>query len=107
MVSDPDRQELYTPEFLAEERHLMRNMAVLFERAGNRLERFQRWVRRELETKGCVKVDDAYFDRRISYREGYRRLHDAMMRVPGFIYKFNEEDYLENQVKIDPTEMMV
>ncbi|RLM58836.1 hypothetical protein C2845_PM18G11090 [Panicum miliaceum] len=78
-----------------EERHLMRNMAALFERAGDRLERFQRWVRCELHTKGCVEVDD-YFDRRISYCEGYRKLHDAMMRVPGFIYKYNEED-LENQ----------
>ena len=91
MMSDPDRLEVYTPELLAEERHLMRNTAALFEHAGDRwLERFQRWVRQELQTKGCVKVDDAYLDHAISYRKRDKKLHDAM-RVLGFIYKFNDE----------------
>ena len=42
------------------------------------------------ETKGHIEVDDAYLDRAISYREREKKLHNAM-RVPGFIYKFNDE----------------
>jgi len=42
------------------------------------------------ETKGHIEVDDAYLDRAISYREREKKLHNAM-RVPGFIYKFDDE----------------
>ncbi|CAO2146617.1 unnamed protein product [Urochloa humidicola] len=77
----------------------MRDMATLYQRSGDRLERFQGWVRHQLDTKGFVEIDDVYLDQRISYREGYKKLYDAMMEVPGFIY--DEADVVkqvENQL---------
>ncbi|KAF8685317.1 hypothetical protein HU200_044020 [Digitaria exilis] len=98
MINDPDRHELYTQQFLEEERQLMRDMATLHQRTGDSLEKFQRWARYELETKGYVEVDEVYLDRRIRLQRFSKELYDAMMAVPGFIYKAQAED-LAKQVE--------
>lgn len=96
MINDADRHELYTQKFLEEERQLMRDIAGVHQRSGDWLEKFQRWARYELQTKGYVEVDEVYLDQRIRFRRGSKELYDAMMAVPGFIY--NADD-LVNQVE--------
>ncbi|KAL6654171.1 hypothetical protein ACP70R_007636 [Stipagrostis hirtigluma subsp. patula] len=68
MINDPDRPAVYTPEFLEEEREVLRSMAALYKSVGDRFEKFQEWVRGELEAKGYVEVGDAYLAQRARLR---------------------------------------
>ncbi|KAL6890348.1 hypothetical protein ACP4OV_009111 [Aristida adscensionis] len=69
MISDADRPAIYTQEFLEEERQLLRDMNELYKCVGDRFEKFQSWVRGELEAKGFVEVDDDYLAQRVRLRQ--------------------------------------
>ncbi|KAF8685314.1 hypothetical protein HU200_044017 [Digitaria exilis] len=46
----------FTKEYLEEERELMCDMAAQYQRTGDRFEKFQRWVRQQLEEKGTSRL---------------------------------------------------
>ncbi|KAL6603307.1 hypothetical protein ACP70R_043668 [Stipagrostis hirtigluma subsp. patula] len=98
MISDPDRPEIYTEEFLQEEMQLLRDMNELYRRVGDRFEKFQNWVRRQLELKGFVEVDDCYLLQRIKLRElGTQEQWGAMfrdLRKQGLVVEGDEEDVM-------------
>ncbi|KAK3120512.1 hypothetical protein QOZ80_9AG0689090 [Eleusine coracana subsp. coracana] len=71
MINDPDRPEIFTPEFLEEERQLMRDLAEQYRISGDSLEKFQEWLRLQLETKGRVLVGETYLAQRIRVRQAF------------------------------------
>ncbi|TVT99418.1 hypothetical protein EJB05_55239, partial [Eragrostis curvula] len=80
MINDPDRPEIYTPEYLEDERQHMRDIAEQYRHAGDYLEEFQEWVRIQLETKGRVLVDDTFLARRAMLRQDFTEFWAGLWR---------------------------
>jgi hypothetical protein len=60
MINDPDRPEEYTQEYLEEERDTMRELVAHNKRSRDSFDKFQEWVRRQLDEKGYVEVGESY-----------------------------------------------
>jgi hypothetical protein len=68
MINDPDRPEEYTQEYFEEERETMREMVAHNKRSRDSFEKFQVWVRRQLDEKGYVEVGEAYVAQMVRHR---------------------------------------